>query len=285
MSTVRLLLAILATKNWYLQQLDVDNAFLHGTLCEEVYMKIPPGFKTCRANQVCHFRKSIYGLKQASKEWFNTLSATLSSKHYHKSLANHTLFIKQTPSSFTGILIYIDDLVLAGNWLEEIAPIKEFLHAKFRIKDIGDLRFFLGLEIARTSEGISLNQRKYALELLNDAGMLASKLSTIPMDPSTRLSKAKGSTLDDISSYRGLIGRLLYLTSTPPYITYSVQQLSQFLDSPTQIHLQAAHRVLRYIKGSPGRGLFFSSSLLIPTSSFTPTTIAIGLDAQIQGVP
>jgi hypothetical protein len=259
MSTLRLLLAISAANNWFLHQLDVDNAFLHGLLSEEVYMKTPLGFKTPKPNQVCHLKKSIYGLKQASKEWFTTLSAALESQHYQKSAADHTLFIKNSTSSFTALLIYVDDIVLAGNNIEDINSIKAFLHSKFRIKDLGELKFFLGLEIARSTKGISLNQCKYALELLSDTGMLASKPSSIPMDPSTRLSKKTGNLLTENTSYRRLVGRLLYLTSTRPDISFSVQQLSQFLDCPTDTHMQAATRILRYIKSCPGKGLFFSS--------------------------
>lgn len=222
-------------------------------------MKVSHGFKSSTPNQVCRLKKSIYGLKQASKEWFSTLSTALKSQLFHKCAADHTLFIKTTPTSFTALLIYVDDVVLTRNSLTEINSIKNFLHNKFRIKDLGALKFFLGLEIAHNSKGISLNQRKYGLELLSDVGMLASKPANIPMDPSNRLSKKSGTPLQENTTYRKLIGSLLYLTSTRPDISYSVQQLSQFLDCPTYTHLQVAYRVLRYIKQAHGKGLFFSS--------------------------
>lgn len=153
----------------------------------------------------------------------------------------------------------MDDVLLTGNCYEEIQLVKAFLHSKFRIKDLGNLKYFLGLEVARSTKGICLTQRKYALELLTDAGLLGCKSVRTPMDSTLHLSQHSGTPLDDPTSYRRLVGRLLYLTTTRPDLNYAVQQLSQFLASPTDVHQQAATRVLRYVKGAPGQGLFFSA--------------------------
>ena len=129
-------------------------------------------------------------------------------------------------------------------WFNEIRAIKDFLHAKFWINDLSDLKFFLVLEVARSSEGILQNQRKYALELLEDSDLLALKPASTPMDGATRLSKDAGSPLTDVSSYRRLVGCLLYWTTMRPDITFSVQQLSQFMSCPMDVHHKATLGVL-----------------------------------------
>lgn len=178
LTTVRVLLALAAAKDWFLEQLDVNNAFLHGDLSEEVYMTLPPGLSSSTSdlsNNVCRLHKSLYGLKQASRQWNHKLTHTLLSLGYKQSSADHSLFIKSKATCFTALLVYVDDIVLTGNDMSEITFVKSVLDQKFRIKDLGALRFFLGLEIARSSRGIVLNQRKYTLDMLDDSCLIAAK--------------------------------------------------------------------------------------------------------------
>jgi hypothetical protein len=178
MSTLCLLLAISAAKLWYLHQLDIDNTFLHGYLSEEVYMKIPLGFKTSKPNQVCFLKRSLYGLKQASHQWFSTISAALTSQNYFKSPADHTLFIKRTSTSFTALLIYVDDVVLAGNCVEEIHSIKHFLHSKFKIKDLGELHTSLVSRLLATPKESFLISTSMPLTFLVTRACLHQNLPT-----------------------------------------------------------------------------------------------------------
>ncbi|XP_028806858.1 uncharacterized protein LOC114761610 [Neltuma alba] len=173
-----------------------------------------------------------------------------------------------------------DDVVLGGNDIFEITRIKQLLDKAFTIKDLGELRYFLGLELARSKEGIFLSQRKFALELLDDTGYLGCKPASTPMDPHLKLSKDKGSLLDNPLSYRKLIGKLQYLTTTRPNLSFVTQQLSQFMSAPRDTHLQAAHRVLRYIKSSPGAGLFFSSTSDLQLKAFSDSDWAGCVDSR-----
>lgn len=155
--------------------------------------------------------------------------------------------------------MYVDDILIASSSNDVIVELKGLLSQEFKVKDLGTPKFFLDIEIERNSSGISLCQRKYALDILADTGMLASKPSTIPVDPSVHLSQTMGTLLENPTSYRALIGLLLYLTITRPYITFAVNRLSQFLSAPTDFHMQAAHKILRYLKSNPGQGLFYAA--------------------------
>jgi hypothetical protein len=260
MSTVRILLAVASVRNWNLHQLDVNNAFLHGELKEDVYMTVPDGVTCSKPNQVCKLLKSLYGLKQASRKWYERLTSLLIQEGYTQSSADYSLFTLHNANDFTALLIYVDDIILAGTSLVEFQRIKTVLDSNFKIKDLGIVKYFLGLEVAHSKQGITVSQRKYCLDLLADAGLLGSKPALTPLDPSIKLHQDAGKPFTDVSSYRRLVGRLLYLTHTRPDISFATQQLSQFLQKPTVTHYHAACRVIRYLKHNPGRGLLFPRS-------------------------
>ena len=273
LTSVKLLLALAAAKGWSLNQMDVSNAFLHGDLEEEIYMRLPQGYTPppgteLPPNAVCRLRKSLYGLKQASRQWYKRFSSVLLGANFIQSPADNTLFVKTNKTSFIAVLVYVDDILIASNDDEALLALQTLLRSEFKIKDLGNARFFLGLEIARSSTGIAVCQRKYTLNLLEDAGLLGCKPSTIPMDPSLHMSKDLGTPLPNPTEYRELIGRLLYLTITRMDITFAVHQLSQFLSAPTDIHLQAAHKVLRYLKGNPALGLFYPADTELCINAF-----------------
>ncbi|CAL1388127.1 unnamed protein product [Linum trigynum] len=145
--TVRRLIALAVSQNWFLHQLDVNNAFLHGDLQEEVYMRVPQGFVAPGDSRVCHLHKSIYGLRQASRNWYQKFSRALLAFEFKQSRADHSLFIHRKGVSFVAALIYVDNVILAGNDAEFIQRVKDYLHDQFTIKDLGSLNISLVLRL------------------------------------------------------------------------------------------------------------------------------------------
>ena len=259
LNTVRVLLSLAVDQDWPLYQLDVKNAFLNGDLEEEVYMTIPPGLENRSNNrQVCKLKKSLYGLKQSPRAWFDRFARTVIANGYQQCQADRTLFVKSKPGGKMAILIvYVDDIILTGDDSEEILKLKRLLATEFEIKDLRTLRYFLGMEVARSKEGIVISQRKYILDLLSETGLLGCKPADTPMDPTKRLSRSEESSPVDKGRYQRLVGKLIYLSHTRPDIAYSVSVVSQHMNNPTEDHLEAVNRILRYLKMTPGHGLLF----------------------------
>ncbi|GJV15415.1 putative RNA-directed DNA polymerase [Tanacetum coccineum] len=226
----RTLLVVAVKKEWTIHQLDVNNAFLHGDLNEEVYMKIPQGFAKEGETRVCRLRKSIYDLKQASRNWGN---------------------------DFMAALIYVDDVIMVGNNTIKIQNIKDKLDKLFNIKDLGNLKYFFGIEVSRTSEGLVLSHRKYTLDILKYCGLQGCKPSLFPIEQNHKLDKCENEPKVGANRYRRIIGRLLYLQAIRPDLAYSVNVLSQFVSDPRQPHMDATNRVLRYLKATIGQGILF----------------------------
>ena len=243
-------------------------------------MSLPPGFTTKGESKVCKLNKSIYGLKQASRQWFAKFSTALLEFGFIQSKADYTLFTRSSEGCFIALLVYVDDVLVASDSSTAISRFIQLLNDKFKLKDLGQLKYFLGLEIARSEHGISVCQRKYALEVLEDSGLLASKPVTFPMEPNVKFSKDQGAPLADPTVYRRLIGRLLYLTITRPDISFAVQVLSQFMADPRIPHFDAATRVLRYIKSSPAQGLYFPVTSSLQLKAFCDSDWASCVDSR-----
>ena len=228
-------------------------------------MTLPPGFhnkgqssaSTSSTPLVCKLVKSLYGLKQASRQWNAKLSATILQLGFTQSQANHSMFVHSNDVLLTTLLVYVDDMVITGNDPGCVASVKSILDQKIGIKDLGYLKYFLGLEIARSDKGISLNQIKYTLEVLKEAGMIGCKPAKTPMEQQLKLAKSDRELLKDSGQFWRLIGKLMYLTLSKLDITYTVHRLSQLLSQPRVPHMKAAIRILQYIKGTAGQGVFF----------------------------
>lgn len=257
--TVRVILSIATVKNWPLHQLDVHNAFLHGDLNEEVYMLPPPGYRKHGENLVCRLQKSLYGLKQASRNWFSKFSKALLVFGFTQSQADYSLFFLHQRNGSVFVLVYVDDILITGSSSSIIQQVKIMLCNHFHTKDLGSLKYFLGVEVANSKNGMYLCQRKYTLDIIKDCGLVGSKPAEFPMEQNLKLSDTLGDVIPDPSIFRRLVGRLIYLTVTRPDIVHTVNILSQFMHLPRKPHLEAAYRLVRYLKGTAGQGLFYSS--------------------------
>lgn len=167
-------------------------------------------------------------MKQASRQWYHCFSTVVLQAGFTQSPGDSTLFVKVTSTSFIALLVYVEDILIASNSDTELQALKDALHKALKIKDMGSPKKNLGTEIARNASGISICQRKYALDILAAIGMLACKPCSVPMDPTVKLSKDTWIPLENATSYRELIGRLLYLTITRRDITFAVYNLSSF---------------------------------------------------------
>lgn len=170
----------LASRGWSLYQLDINNAFLHGDLIEEVYMKVQQRVPNPK-KLVCKLKKSLYGLKQSSRQWFAKSNHELKAMKYEQSKHDYSLFIKRVDEHITYAVIYVDDIIITGSDEAELRWFKDHLHSIFSIKDLGNLSYFLGIEVSHLPHGIVITQKKFTRELLQDCNMDVSKIAKTPL--------------------------------------------------------------------------------------------------------
>jgi histone deacetylase 1/2 len=267
-ATVRLVLALAVSRHWSVRQLDISNAFLHGTLEETAYMRQPPGFEdSVHPHYVCKLHKSIYGLKQSPRAWYSRLSDMLQQLGFHAAKTDTSLFVFHQAGITIYMLVYVDDIVVVSSCPTAAASLIHRLGQTFPVKDLGPLHYFLGVEVVRNSGGMSLSQGRYAMDLLHRANMDKSKAVSTPMSVQDKLAADQGTLLtdDDAFQYRSVVGGLQYLTLTRPDISFAVNKVCQYLAKPTTVHWEAVKRILRYVKGTIHTGLQIrrsSSSLL-----------------------
>ncbi|XP_021831999.1 uncharacterized protein LOC110771952 [Prunus avium] len=194
----------------------------------------------------------------ASRNWFLSIQLMFKMPFFMVILMRSSTWMFPLVFADRGRIWYVGS-TSPCNKEHAIKSLKDTLLQQFRIKDLGNLKYFLGIEVSRCRKGIFVSQRKYALDILKDAGLLGSCPNSFPMEEHLKLNPEDGELLHDPTKYRRLVGRLIYLTVTRPDIVYSVQILSQFMQNPHTPHWEAALRVLRFIKGNPGQGLFFPS--------------------------
>nr|XP_019706570.1 uncharacterized protein LOC109505944 [Elaeis guineensis] len=241
-------------------------------------MQILPGFETrATIGKVCKLKHSLYGLKQSPRTWFNRFSRTVKGMGYKQSNADNTLLYRHLKGKKTILLVYVDDIVITGDDHHEIKQLKEKLKQAFKVKDLGPLRYFLGIEVGRSSKYIFLSQRKYVLDLLSETGILGCKPATTPINQNHRTVTDGGAPVDR-ERYQRLVGRLIYLSYIRPDIAYAISVISQYMHDLRESHMERAFRVLRYLKRCPDRGLLFSQHNTFQVEGFTDADWAGSLD-------
>ncbi|KAL8120428.1 hypothetical protein AgCh_017563 [Apium graveolens] len=269
-ATIRIVLCIALSRNWQLRQLDINNAFLHGTLHEDVYMLQPPGYiDTQHPHYICKLKKAIYGLRQASRAWYKELKAFLLDIGFRHSLADTCLFIYDRDGVQVFFMVYVDDIILTGNNNIFVNDFVSQLARRFSIKDLGSLHHFLGVEVISTKMGLLLSQHRYIVDLLDQFHMTGAKEVSTPLNISEVLTLVDGSRPIDATPYHKLIGSLQYLAITRPDVSFAINKLSQSMHSPTEIHWQAVKRVLRYLKGTLHHGLFLTRNSPLTLTAFS----------------
>ena len=238
-----------------LHQVDVTTAFLNGTLHDEVYMQQPKGFERQGKEEfVCKLNKNIYGLKQSSRCWNSTLDAYLKEMQFAQTASEPCIYYQKTGQHMMFIGIYVDNIILAARNEKQLKQVKEKLSTKFDNKDLGELKYFLGMKVGQSKENgsIWIGQPAYTENLLKRLGMQDSKPSHTPVEVSFKLQPATNQAEPvNQTKYQSAIGGLMYLVvSTRPHIAFAVNNLARFSSNPQKEHWTALKRILRYLKGT-----------------------------------
>ena len=187
--------------------------------------------------KVCKLKKALYGLKQSPRAWFGRFTQAMKLLGYQQCNGEHTLFFKHTfPNLLIILIVNVDDILITRNNLEEIKCLERHLQKNFQVKQLGPLKYFLGIEFARSSEGILMTQHKYIIEILEETKHTNCHISDTPIEVNHKLTLSEEEPQIDLNSYQKLIGKLLFLSHTRPDICYTVNVLSKFMHSPRNSH-------------------------------------------------
>ena len=258
LEAIRIFLAFAAHSNFKVYQMDVKSAFLNGELAEEVYVTQPPGFES---DEFPHFvyrlLKALYGLKQAPRAWYDTLSQFLLDNQFSRGTIDKTLFYKRHGEDVIYVQIYVDDIIFGSTSEKLCQRFSKLMQSNYEMSMMGELTYFLGLQVKQKEDGIFICQSKYVKDLLKKFGMEDSSPAKTPMSTSIKLDEDKKGKRVDIKVYRGMVGSLLYLTASRPDIMFATCLCARFQSDPKESHMVAIKRIFRYLKGTPNLGLWY----------------------------
>ena len=265
MTSIRMLAQLATQTDMIVHQMDVKTAYLNAPIDTEIYMQQPEGFEKKGENGeklVYKLRKSLYGLKQSGRNWNNMLHAYLLDQEFEQSLADPCVYYKNRDNMNVVVIIWVDDIIISASNKNILDSVKRSLSEKFKMKDLGKLSWFLGIEFEHGKNYMKMNQTKYLAKILQKFKMADCKPKATPSDLDVNKIRDKDSTkLADPRLYREIVGSLIYvMTGTRPDLCYIVTKLSQHMSQPTKAHLNMAKQALRYIKGTLNEGLIFRRS-------------------------
>jgi hypothetical protein len=249
------LLAVAAVKNLEITQMDIKGAYLNGDLDEEIYMRQPEGYND-GTGRVCHLYKTLYGLRQSGRSWNRKFNKEVTDLGFRATQADPCVYIRQTDGNTQYITVWVDDLLIFTNSIDEGSQIKTELKGKFDVTDIGEPHLIIGIQIHRdrAQKQIAISQTNYIDTILTRYGMQSANPVSTPLDPNVLLEKrVKGEEADPRikSGYQSMVGALMYAAiGTRPDIMYAVMRLSQYASNPGPDHWTAAKRVFRYLSGT-----------------------------------
>ncbi|CAM8957434.1 unnamed protein product [Rhodiola kirilowii] len=259
LEAIRLLLALACHLKFRLFQMDVKSAFLNGLLNEEVFVAQPKGFEDPHhPASVYHLKKALYGLKQAPRAWYERLTVFLVDHGYVRGGVDKTLFVKHTRSDFIIAQIYVDDIVFGSNTQNLVDQFVEQMQKEFKMSMVGEMNYFLGLQVTQKEDDIFISQSKYAKNLIKKFDLEKASHKRTPAATHIKITKDEAGTKVDQTLYRSMIGSLLYLTASRPDIAYAVGVCARYQADPKESHLLQVKRIIKYVCGTVDFGIWYT---------------------------
>ncbi|KAI3744642.1 hypothetical protein L1987_57730 [Smallanthus sonchifolius] len=270
LDAIQLFLAYASYVGFKVYQLDVKSAFLYGKVHEKVYVTQPPSFEDPHnINKVYKLDKALYGLHQEPQAWYETLSKHLLSNGFDRGQINSTLFIRKEGGDILLVQVYVDDIIFGSTNEETCREFEQVLKSMFEMSNMGELSFFLGLQVSQREDGIYLYQTKYVQDILSKYKMNDSSTYDTPIQVNHGLHPDKDGKDVDCKLYRGMIGSPMYLMASRPNIMFVVCLCSRFQSQPKESHMIAVKRIFRYLKGKPRLGLWYSKKQSFDLKAYT----------------
>ena len=272
---IRMFLAFAAHSNFKVYQMDVKSAFLNGELEEEVYVEQPPGFEDSEFSDFVYLLfKALYGLKQAPQKWYDTLSEFLLENGFSRDVIDKTLFFKMHKNDMILVQVYVDDIIFGSTNDQLCSRFAKLMQSKYEISMMGELTYFIGLQVSQRNDGIFICQSKYLRDLLKKYGLEDASTAKNPMATATKVDHDDPGKCVDIISYRGMISSLLYLTASRPYIIFTTCVCARFQANPKECHLIAVKHIFKYLKGTPNLGIWYPNGTGFDLISYTDSDFA-----------